>query len=269
MSFEERARVALLEVVAEGTPPPVVQTNRRGALIAVGAAAVLVAAGAAVVVSRPPAQPTPVRLTAAGVLTEAAAAADRRAAVEPRADQWFYQRVRIAAPREGQPAEGEYWFPASLAGGRGPTHRFGGVDRPFGGAGFARQAEDYQWLRKLPADPGKMLSLVGSGRMGMLNLSILMDRPLPPRVAGAVYRAVARFAGATVVPEVTDPMGRHGVAVSFSGGSAGGKRFRGLYVFDPKSYAYLGSMYVDSDGKNVGGAAVTPWVLVDKFGQRD
>jgi hypothetical protein len=43
---------------------------------------------------------------------------------------------------------------------------------------------------------------------------LLGDRVVPPRVAAALYHAAALIPGVTLVPDATDAIGRHGVAVA-------------------------------------------------------
>ncbi|MGC5016657.1 CU044_5270 family protein [Streptosporangium sp. DT93] len=68
----------------------------------------------------------------------------------------------------------------------------------------------------------------------------LAENPLTPSgTRAAVFAALSRTATATVVPDLTDPAGRHGVGVSLRYETPDGWE-RGELVFEPATYRFLG-----------------------------
>jgi hypothetical protein len=124
------------------------------------------------------------------------------------------------------------------------------------------QAEEgnYQAIAALPTDPDALLKLITAERRSEkgnqpANVrdelvfhaieSILSESIVPPKVAAALYRAAAKMPGMTVVPDVTDAAGRHGVGVSVVGdGVVYDGSIRDTMIFDKKTFSYLGSTSV-------------------------
>jgi hypothetical protein len=69
--------------------------------------------------------------------------------------------------------------------------------------------------------------------------------PLPPRLAAALYRVIARLPEMRLIGATRDPLGRPGVAVAFLGG--GGKGHAEL-IFDRGTGAYLAERQVSASG---------------------
>ncbi|MGV9989507.1 CU044_5270 family protein [Streptomyces sp. NPDC003374] len=113
-----------------------------------------------------------------------------------------------------------------------------GVDRP-----------TYKWLAALPTDPDDLLRLLqartrvteGESRdqavfeaVGELLRSTIM----PPANASALYKAVERIPGVTVIPDAVDAAGRHGIGITRVDPSSA---TRSEWIFDRHTLAYLGS----------------------------
>ena len=87
------------------------------------------------------------------------------------------------------------------------------------------------------------------------------DYPLPAQRA-ALYRFFVTAPGLKIIPRVRDYAGRSGVGVSLTTDG-----FTAIWIFDPKTFAYLGSADV-VDGKLSSASAVLKVAIVDEAGQR-
>ena len=82
----------------------------------------------------------------------------------------------------------------------------------------------YRLLQALPTDPRALLNLIyrverghgpGPAQEAFVTIGDLLNGKIPPpKVAAALYRAAALIPGVTLVPDATDAIGRHGVAVA-------------------------------------------------------
>ncbi|MEU1723780.1 CU044_5270 family protein [Nonomuraea sp. NPDC005692] len=132
---------------------------------------------------------------------------------------------------------------------------------PKGSLGLPPQAAD------LPADPDGMLAKIRQGaaafvrsdqlRRGETDLGQdeidmrvekviasqllkLAETPLiPSRTRATVFGALSKLPTVTVVPDLTDTAGRHGVGASLKSESPGGWE-RGELIFEPATYRFLG-----------------------------
>ncbi|MEU6220199.1 CU044_5270 family protein [Streptomyces sp. NPDC047022] len=141
-------------------------------------------------------------------------------------------------------------------------------------------APTYRYLESLPTDPGLLLKKIykdtkGAGPSPDEEAFItigdaLREQIAPPEVSAALYRAAAKIPGVTVVDDVVDAAGRHGIAVAFL--QAGGERTE--WIFDKKTLALLGERSVmtkNTAGTKAGQVTVTIAILdraiVDEPGQ--
>jgi hypothetical protein len=99
---------------------------------------------------------------------------------------------------------------------------------------------------------------------------LLRKAVLPPKLAGALYRAAGMISGVTLINDVVDAAGRHGIAVSCEDG--GSVAFQ--WIFDAKSLEYLGAREIaltDLPGIKAGDVmdltAVVRAAVVDKVRQ--
>jgi hypothetical protein len=117
------------------------------------------------------------------------------------------------------------------------------------------------FLPGLPTDAEAMLNWLytngGSGKLSGPDRSVaafnaafgLIERYyLTPATKAALFEALSRLPGVTVQTDVVDLAGRHGVAVrvapspsSPAGASPGAQVKAGQLIFDPASYAFLGT----------------------------
>ncbi|WP_163573163.1 CU044_5270 family protein [Fodinicola feengrottensis] len=146
---------------------------------------------------------------------------------------------------------------------------------------------NYQAIAALPTDPDALLKLITAERKSDKGNqspqvvsemvfhaieSILAESIVPPKVAAGLYRAAAKLPGMTVVPDVTDAAGRHGVGVAVvSDGVVYTGSIRDTMIFDKKTFSYLGSTSViaktgpsGTAGTFIGMTAVLSRSIVDQ-----
>ncbi|MEU6766097.1 CU044_5270 family protein [Streptomyces sp. NPDC046853] len=131
----------------------------------------------------------------------------------------------------------------------------------------------YNWLASLPTDPDALLKKLYAetrvvegeetkaqavfDKIGDLLGSTIM----PSENAAAFYKVVAKLPGVTEVPDAVDAAGRHGIGITLDESSWA---TREVWIFDKKSFEYLGSRgYMTKNHKPGGkpGKAGNPEVL--------
>jgi hypothetical protein len=102
----------------------------------------------------------------------------------------------------------------------------------------------------------------------MLVEQLLQESYIPPAALAALFRATAQIPGVTVDDDVVDAADRHGIAVACTHNA-----MRMQLIFDPKTYAFLGTRAVASesiDGLTAGqltqSTAVLRVAVVDRAG---
>jgi hypothetical protein len=229
--------------------------------------------------------PIPVADTqAVQVLQNAAAAALKLPDVEPRANQFIYQKTQTGTETW------ETWY--SVDGTRdGLGQGTGGAQKNlFPGCRDGRRAmikgdqiigtepctPQPAYLPDLPTDADAMLAYLNkhhSGNPGDVNamgkdvLDLAERHYLRPPARAALFGAAARIPRLRMVPEATDGAGRPGVGVawSFEGGMAPGSRPGDRdtrLIFDARTYAFLGI----TQGRS--STAMMAVAIVDEVGQR-
>lgn len=155
--------------------------------------------------------------------------------------------------------------------------------------------QDWDELKKLPTDPEKLilalLHQTSSDRndsldkitdeewwqihfslAGLLKLVPVMPEGLRP----AAYEALGMVPGVRAVPHQKDAKGRIGVAITYDDPMQpeGGVGFGSYFIFDPKTYEFLGfrDMRTSGDGKDMKRytqlSYLDSWAVVDKAKQR-
>ncbi|MFD5816789.1 CU044_5270 family protein [Streptomyces sp. NPDC127038] len=155
--------------------------------------------------------------------------------------------------------------------------------------------QDWGTLKKLPTDPRKLIlelahrrpsgkddslsgisdatwSLVQFKLAGLLKLVPVMPEGLRP----AAYEALGMIPGVKAVPNQKDAKGRTGVAVTYDDPTLpdGARSFGGYFIFDPKTYAFLGFRDARAVVRNKHRVELTQlsyldsWAVVDKAKQR-
>ncbi|OSZ61804.1 hypothetical protein OQI_03585 [Streptomyces pharetrae CZA14] len=144
-------------------------------------------------------------------------------------------------------------------------------------------ATNYKHLSTLPTDADEMyewLREVGPGyseqeteqAMFVLVGDLIRSAIVPPEQSAALYRAVARIPGVTVIENAVDAAGRKGVAIAREDPD---NPSRDEWIFDKETYEFLGERTVASEdysdvkeGTVTSNTAVLRRAVVDKPGQR-
>jgi hypothetical protein len=134
------------------------------------------------------------------------------------------------------------------------------------------------YLQSLPTDPQALLNVVYDATKAEKNppnqraFKALtgMLQWAPPQVAATIFKAAEKIPGVTLVNDVTDAAGRHGIGVGVVDSGA-----RNLWVFDKDSMTYLGARWETTSASGVGPAgtvideeAVLQRTLVSRVGDR-
>ncbi|MEU4701901.1 CU044_5270 family protein [Nonomuraea dietziae] len=246
-------------------------------LLAVGgalAAAVVVSGiGAPTQGMRPSVITGTVPMSAEAVLRQAAQVSERHApAPAPSPDQWLYRKTLVKQPGEATAEVQEYWTRydgtrQAVRRGQGPLeehrHRPDPDDDDLSPRGYAAR------LAKLPTDPGRLLAHVKGDRhwatkpkeeaglgehpdarvFRVLSVYLEQEVPVPPRLQGAIFRALAEIPGVRVDSGVRDAAGRTGIGIAYEWGAPGvgterdadGQVVaRSYLVLDATTYEFLG-----------------------------
>ncbi|MDX3760042.1 CU044_5270 family protein [Streptomyces mirabilis] len=128
----------------------------------------------------------------------------------------------------------------------------------------------YDYLKTLPTDPDALLKKIYKETKGQGNSpdqqafttvgDLLNEELAPAKLNAALYRAAAKIPGVVVVEHAKDAAGREGIALAHVDQKSGD---RTEWIFDPKTYAYLGSRAVQvkqADGIKPG--TVINWTAV-------
>lgn len=259
------ARVRLQRaVLQEGRPPAL--SRRLMLRVAVAGTAAAAVAGAVVVATRREGDANSPRMTAlsAAQLLHEAAGRSRAASAGmpiPRNDQYLYTKTYITRTYD-KTGRTRTWTDESWMSvdGSKPSWReeFGKVhhDPPLGRHEVRWPPTEYAKLAKWPTDPDALLKrfmMTGKGSpeangMAFMEACMLMMGPrvMPPGLEAATFEAVAKIPGIRLDHHEVDALGRHGIGVSYP-------RITFSFVFDPKTYAYLGLRLTGSSPKKVDG----------------
>ncbi|MFG3558635.1 CU044_5270 family protein [Micromonospora sp. NPDC047557] len=198
--------------------------------------------------------------SAAEALERAAAAAQAQPFTAPRPDQWIHveERMTSGTGPGGLVTGGPYrtrvlqhWMRADgrqIAWFRDGKFQF--QDQP----AQTTPPSDYQTLAALPTDPDALLQRIyqaagGLGEatdedrnaytFGQLNVT-LRNNVLPPEVEAAIYRAMAKIPGVTLVPDAVNVDGRPAVAL----GRVQSGWLREEVLLDPDTHRLIGERAV-------------------------
>jgi hypothetical protein len=145
----------------------------------------------------------------------------------------------------------------------------------------------YTYLTTLPTDPSALLAKVrtavaarpGSKPGDRVDADqetfeviggVLNNTMLPPRLGAALYQAVAKIPGVTMITEVTDLAGRPGIAVQRVSAQNGDTS---RWIFDRRTYEFLGAnvsqltRYRDGDRFATSSFAILTRAVVDEVRQ--
>ncbi|NUU20496.1 MAG: CU044_5270 family protein, partial [Streptomycetaceae bacterium] len=173
------------------------------------------------------------------------------------------------------------WQPVTGAGtllqrgGSGPEHR-----EEVSNAGQSLGTPNYRYLQTLPTDPDALLRVLreyaphhGGNPRDQQTFTLIGDilrgHNTTPALTAALFRAAAKLDGVTIVRDVTDVLGRPGVAVTQN--QVQGDREE--WIFDPQTAAFIGErdVAVESEGSVhkgmvLGNMAVVKRGFVDGLG---
>jgi hypothetical protein len=274
-----------------------------GAAIA-GTTAVLVGGGFVVSQAIVAAPPTPnsssyhLNGSASQLLLTMAATVERQAPTEVRNDQWVYVKSTIGFSTfsDNQPAvtaplhQRELWTPVSgdtkipaMFRENGKQSEVMTPDQVDGD--YLSTIGNYRAVAALPTDPDELLKkFTETQRRNDPNLpvniinantfialgDVVGESIVPPKVMAAIFRAMAKIPGVTMVHDAVDANGRHGIGVAM----VGEKSILTTRIFDKTTYAYLGQREIltkdTADGKAgtvLGRSAVITRAIVDHRGQ--
>ncbi|MEU6146679.1 CU044_5270 family protein [Streptomyces sp. NPDC047081] len=306
----QRARARLLAAIdgpAARVRPrrPVLRIALTAGLAAAVAAGVLVAVrdddGTATHrTAKPPATSAPAmrNVSAQTVLKGAAAyAREHERTVSPRDDQFIYTREIIKETNQKTGATKSYvdenwrsvdgskrsWIMEIGHGWWSPPLKKGESVWP---------PQDWGALRKLPTDPKRLILSIANefgGRAtslddisdeqwwqvhfslaGLLKLVPVMPEGLRP----AAYEALGMVPGVKLVPNQKDAEGRTGVAVAYDDPTRPEGSFGSYFIFDPKTYEFLGFRDVRTSGDGAAMKTYTQlsyldsWAVVDRVKER-
>ena len=131
----------------------------------------------------------------------------------------------------------------------------------------------YRLLQTLPSDPHALLAMIyrierghgpGPDQEAFVTIGdLLRDKIAPPKATAALYRAAALIPGVTLVPDATDAIGRHGVAVAQTAGG-----IRTELIFSETTLQLIGERTImTSTGDSTSATAIIRQAFVDHLGQ--
>jgi hypothetical protein len=260
-------------------PPLTRRLLFRAAIAATGTAAV---AGTTVLAVRAGA-PRLTTLNAAQVLRRAAdrSRADDNGMPIPRDDQYMYSKeiTHRTYDRGGRKMRlvDECWL--SVDGSKTTRYIYNGRiqdDPPLGKHEVQSIPLQYAKLKKWPTDPDELLKWFRGGGAPAKDPNVDMGayfeacmflrgpRVLPPGLRAAAFEALSKMPAIRIDHDRVNALGRHGIGISYPKTSMG-------FLFDSKTYAYLGIFERGHSDKNGGFSQVRGVVVqgvVDRIGQR-
>jgi hypothetical protein len=131
----------------------------------------------------------------------------------------------------------------------------------------------YRLLQTLPTDPHALLAMIYKVERGhgpspdqeaFVTIGDLLNGKIPPpKVAAALYRAAALIAGVTLVPNATDAIGRHGVAVAQTADG-----IRTELIFSKTTLRLIGERTImTTTGNSTSATAIISQAFVNHLGQ--
>ncbi|MEU8652333.1 CU044_5270 family protein [Streptomyces sp. NPDC048737] len=123
----------------------------------------------------------------------------------------------------------------------------------------------YDYLSKLTTDPDALLAKIYEETEGHGNspdqeafttIGDLLGESYPPaELYSALFRTAAKIPGVVVVQDAVDAVGRHGVAVARLDETSGQRE---EWIFDPKTYVFLGERTVQVEKRTGEDALIKP-----------
>lgn len=263
-------------------------SHRRRSRLAVAGVAVLAAAAvtaALATAAGPAAHPGHQRQRAAApgtaqvLLDRVALAADTTVTV--RGDQFIYSDVTLVYPPKA-PEREQLWSSVDNSK-EGQVIRDGKTSPVVADFPANLKIPNYQLLTTLPTDPAKLLDTLRAQVSTIRKdnsiedrytdddllwevLTSLVQQPvMPPGLATAVYQVASKVPNITLVQDTTDAAGRHGIGISHATPEFGDAS--DTWIFDAKTYRYLGGRNTGKDGTTNGLTALVTSGVVDRVGE--
>ena len=126
----------------------------------------------------------------------------------------------------------------------------------------------YRLLQSLPTEPAALLDYLKAGKKWTNDGPVteigdlIRETIVPPALAAALYRVAALLPGATLVPDATNAVGQHGIAIAWTS-RAGSTE----WIFDKTTLQYIGERDYDSNGQLNGESAILQRAFTDRAGQ--
>ncbi|WP_299537315.1 CU044_5270 family protein [uncultured Streptomyces sp.] len=130
-------------------------------------------------------------------------------------------------------------------------------------------APTHDYLKTLPTDPAVLLKKIyketkGKGnnpdQQAFTTIGDLLHESLPPaELNTALFKAAAKIPGVLQVKDATDAAGRHGIAVARLDETSGA---RTEWVFDPKTFTYLGERTIQVRPQGGDSGLITPGTVL-------
>ncbi|MFD4029188.1 CU044_5270 family protein [Streptomyces sp. NPDC058637] len=127
----------------------------------------------------------------------------------------------------------------------------------------------YDYLKALPTDPDALLKKIyketrGKGnspdQQAFTTIGDLLGESLPPAdLSTALFKAAAKIPGVVQVKDAVDAVGRHGIAVARLDETSGA---RTEWVFDAKTYTYLGERTIQVRPNGGDSGLITPGTVI-------
>jgi hypothetical protein len=106
--------------------------------------------------------------------------------------------------------------------------------------------DTYRLLQSLPTNPNSLLNYLKAQKKYTNDDPVteigdlLRENIIPPAVAAAFYRVAAQLPGAILVPDATNAVGQHGIAIAWDSTLKGGDLYRDEWIFDKTTLQYIG-----------------------------
>jgi hypothetical protein len=115
------------------------------------------------------------------------------------------------------------------------------------------------------APPSQAVSACPDRQAFLLVLMLVHGKLIPPTLQAGLFRVIASIPGGSVVDDVVDGAGRHGIGVSWP--TCMGDDEHATLIFDKKTYKVLGEQLITYHGKAVITTTIFRSGLVDQIDQ--
>jgi len=131
----------------------------------------------------------------------------------------------------------------------------------------------YRLLQKIPTRQDALLAYLEAGKKWTNDDppteigDLIREAIVPPDLAAALYRLAATLPGATLVPHVTNAVGRAGIGIMWTSKTAK-QVYKNEWIFDKTTLQFIGERSYDPrTGKLLGQAAIIQQGFTAKAGQ--